>query len=588
MQKRNFASFVKRIKIFLNYIKPYKKELKIFAALSILDALLFAVTPFLIGKFFDSLTLVAGGADPYISGAFVFLALWFVLQVTVRFIAWNSRLIITKIEYRSDAEFNAMASRFLFSMPMSFHKEERSGAIAHKLEKAAARLGYFINLIFNQYAASLIGIITGTFMAFYISYKLASVMLLGMLVYAVVGVVLTKDLAKKQKQGQSAWKDAYSEIFNSLSNIFAIKSFSQEEFKAKLIWKKFERAWKRWSHPERIWASVNFAQAFIVALTQLSIFLFSIYLLQSAEITVGDVVAINAYVLAAFGPLVMFMNQFSNLQNGLILIEEANKLLSKRTENYTPKNPCLPKRFTPSVEFKDVYFRYSKKDPLVLVGVSFKADPMQKVALVGGSGGGKTTSVDLISAYIFPNKGKVLVSGKSTKCLPLKYLREHITIVPQETVLFNDTLKNNLLIAKPNAKEEELWQALEKAQLKDFVESLPKKLKSKVGERGVKLSVGQKQRLSIARAFLRNTPILIMDEPTSALDAKTESELQKVFDELFKNKTVFIIAHRLATVKKADQILVFDKGKIVEEGRHEDLIQKEGGVYKELYELQKL
>ncbi len=167
-------------------------------------------------------------------------------------------------------------------------------------------------------------------------------------------------------------------------------------------------------------------------------------------------------------------------------------------------------------------------------------------------------------------------------------MREKIAIVPQETTLFNDTILMNLRFANPKASEKEIWQALEKAQLADFIRSLPRGLKSKVGERGVKLSVGQKQRISIARAFLKDAPIVMLDKPTSALDAKIEYALQAAFDELVKDRTAIIIAHRLATVRKADKIIVFDKGKVAEEGTHEELLKKENGIYKRLYQYQKL
>ena len=583
--KKKLNTFLRQIKIFLKYVEPYKKELKLFSFLSVLGAMLAAATPLVVGRFFDALSKL-GGSKEALNVALWLLLLWVFIQILSSLISWWSRLIITKIEYRSDAGLNLLANIALLKFPAAFHKETSAGRIRHTVQRAAGHIGWFVNLIFNQYASSLIGIITGIFMAFYISPRLATVLLAGMILYILMGAYLIKDLSKLQKIGHRAWRKAYEESFNSTANIFAIKAFGQESFFEKLLKKKFDEAWMKWLKPEQVWANIGFLQGLIVTATQGTIFLWSIFLLRSAQMSIGDLVAMNAYVLAAFGPVVAFMNQLGRLQNGLILIEDFDKMLSKKRETYHPEGAKLPKPFIPSVSFKDVYFAYSKKAGDVLKGVSFDVKPGQSVALVGESGVGKTTTIELLLAYYFPRKGSVKISGVDSRKHDLEYLRKHITLVPQETVLFNDTILRNMRFADLKASEKQIWEALEKAQLADFVRSLPKGLKTIVGERGVKLSVGQKQRISIARAFLKDAPILILDEPTSALDAKTEKNLRESFDALAQGRTTFVIAHRLSTVRKADKILVFDKGRIVEEGSHEELLKKENGVYKNLHEFQ--
>jgi len=222
----------------------------------------------------------------------------------------------------------------------------------------------------------------------------------------------------------------------------------------------------------------------------------------------------------------------------------------------------------------------------VLIEVSFHAAAGKSVALVGESGVGKSTLCDLCSGYFQPSKGKILIDGHNVRRLDLKFLRSQIAVVPQELLLFNDTIKANIRYGSFGASDAAVMSAAKKAHADDFIQKFPRKYSQLVGERGIKLSVGQKQRIAIARAILRNPRILILDEPTSALDAKSEAIIRESLVALMAGRTTFIIAHRLSTVRRADMILVLDKGRIVERGRHEELIQIPDGVYRKLYELQ--
>ena len=207
------------------------------------------------------------------------------------------------------------------------------------------------------------------------------------------------------------------------------------------------------------------------------------------------------------------------------------------------------------------------------------------MALVGGSGEGKTTTMDLLSLYFKPDKGEILLDNINISDLDLKFLRSIIAYVPQEIILFNDTIKNNILYGKPKATDQEIIAAAKSANMADFINTLPDQYNTLVGERGVKLSTGQKQRLAIARAIIRNPKILVLDEATSSLDSKSEKLIQTALEKLEENKTTFIIAHRLSTVRKADKILVLEKGRIIEEGNHETLMKKKG-AYARIYNLQ--
>ena len=237
------------------------------------------------------------------------------------------------------------------------------------------------------------------------------------------------------------------------------------------------------------------------------------------------------------------------------------------------------------LSLKELTFSYNKKDIDVLKDISFVVNPGEKVALVGESGVGKSTLVDLISGYYFPHKGNIHIDDKNIKKLNLGDLREQIAVVPQEVVLFNDTIEKNIQYGSFDASKKELIDAAKEAHAHEFIQKFPKKYRQLVGERGIKLSVGQKQRVAIARAILRNPKILILDEPTSALDIQTEKQITESLEKLMEGRTTIIIAHRLSTVRKADRILVFDKGRLVEEGTHKSLIKKKSGLYKKLYKM---
>ncbi len=285
-----------------------------------------------------------------------------------------------------------------------------------------------------------------------------------------------------------------------------------------------------------------------------------------------------------FAPFVVIAQNWQTIHTGIINIDEAEKILSTAPENYQPKD-AISLDIAGDVTFKNVSFSYAEGKE-VLRDISFTAKVGEVIALVGESGVGKSTLIDLVSAYHFANSGEVLIDGHEVRTLDLYKYRTQIAVVPQEVVLFNDTIKTNISYGNFTSTDQEIEVAARKAHAADFINKFPNKWDQVVGERGVKLSVGQKQRVAIARAILRNPRILILDEPTAALDAGSEKIISESFEELMKDRTTFIIAHRLSTVRKADKILVFKEGRIIEEGRHLELLKLEGGEYRRLYELQ--
>jgi subfamily B ATP-binding cassette protein MsbA len=319
--------------------------------------------------------------------------------------------------------------------------------------------------------------------------------------------------------------------------------------------------------------------------TQITIFVISIFYVQHGTMTPGELVAFNGYAAMMLGPFVSLGQQWQTIQNGIVAIVRAENILTLPTEKYIPNNAIAPAKLAGEVAFDNVSFGYSKGGE-ILKNISFHIKPGEKVALVGESGVGKTTIIDLLSGFYFPQEGHITIDGIDIKKMNLTNYRSHIGVVPQEPALFNDTIESNILYGNPKRSNKEMIEAAKEAYANDFIEGFKKKYKTIVGWRGIKLSIGQKQRIALARAFLRDPDILVLDEPTSALDARSEELVKISFRKLMAGRTSFIIAHRLSTVREADKILVLKDGQVAEMGNHAELVKLPNGVYRSLYELQ--
>ena len=309
------------------------------------------------------------------------------------------------------------------------------------------------------------------------------------------------------------------------------------------------------------------------------------YLIVSQQITAGNFVSFVAALILLYNPIKGIGNNFNNVQVALMAMERVFELLQSepavKDGATTEPLQCIRK----SIEYKKVCFEYVAGKP-VLKDVSLKIKKGETIALVGNSGGGKSTFVSLLPRFYDVTSGKIMIDGKDIREYSLYSLREKIAIVFQDNFLFDGTIRENIMLGKRNASDAELQQAVEAACVKDFIKDLPAGLDTQIGERGVLLSGGQKQRIAIARAFLKNAPIVILDEATSALDNKSEAVVQKAIENLMKDRTVFVIAHRLSTVRHADKIVVINYGQIVESGKHETLIKKADSIYASLYKAQ--
>jgi ABC-type multidrug transport system fused ATPase/permease subunit len=582
----NRSTFFQGSAIIARQLRPYKKMLIILSVLGLLNATAQAFVPLITGRIFDAIIKISQSSTAALGPTAELIIIWGILQLASNVISWWTGFHNDRVSTTLAAEYTAEAFGKLFEMPLAFHTTQKQGDTSDRINRAA---NWMDNIVDNALLALLpafLSIGVALIITLFINWQLTAVLVVAIIIYTVILWSAIPRLAWLQKRQNRAYNRAYGDSHDALGNIREIKQAATEKQEKKNIRTNFVgRAARFWVEMNMVFARLTFMQKMLVSLTQLSIFIISIFFVRDGTLTPGGLVAFNGYAAMILGPFVLLGQQWQTVQNGLVAIVRADKLLATPTENYMPKGGFSPATLQGDVEFQNVHFAY-KSNSETLKGISFHARAGQKIALVGESGVGKTTIIDLLSGFYFPQKGKILVDGIDIKKMNLKNYRSRIGIVPQEPTLFNDTIEANIRYGNPGKSTEEMVVACRDAYAQDFIESFPKKYKTIVGWRGVKLSIGQKQRIALARAFLRGPEILVLDEPTSALDARSEHLIKQSLEKLMQGRTTFIIAHRLSTVREVDLILVLKNGEIMEQGNHAELVQLPNGIYRGLYEMQ--
>lgn len=576
--------FARGWKIIAGYLGRYRKDMIFLSGLGLLSALANGFTPFLVGRFFDAVTKQGDlwfGTPLWI----VLLGAWLIVQVSADVTDWviqnKSRYIGITLQGIYLAENKAKVLFF----PISFHKNQNTGKMSSAVDRAMWQLGEIASIVVIELAPQFLSIFIGIVISSFISLFAGMLLFLGIVAYVILLARTLPGSVKIKKASQEAWGRAYDDAYQAIANVHAVKQAATEKYEARNLQKKFVNiAALSWYKVEQLWSRINFSQRALVTFVQLFIFIFAAASIRAGTMTIGGLIALVGYSAMVFRPFNILGRQWQTLQGGITELVGVEKMLDQAPENYRPENAVILKELRGDIEFKNVSFSY-KRGQSVLDDVSFTVCAGEVVALVGESGVGKSTLVELLSGYYFASGGKVLVDGHDIKRLDLEFLRGNVGVVPQEVVLFNDTVKNNMKYGKFGASAEEVLNAAKEAHADDFIEKFPKKYETVVGERGIKLSVGQKQRIAIARAILRDPKILILDEPTSALDSATERSVTESLEKLMQGRTTFIVAHRLSTVRKADKILVLEGGTVKEMGNHDNLMKIENGIYRHLYEM---
>ncbi|MDP2655622.1 MAG: ABC transporter ATP-binding protein [bacterium] len=570
------------------HARAYKKTIAALGLLGIISAIANGFVPYVTGRFFDALIALSQGQTAQADGLplwALMLAAWAGIRIIGDGVDWwtdrRRRWLTTNMQLGTQAE----GFVHLLQLPMSFHGDEHMQAVFSKISSASWRMTSIVQTVI-EIAPQMLSVVIGITLALSINTTLAFILIAGVAAYAIALVVLLRGTAATDHAAHRMWMDRWNDAAAAVEQAAAVKQAAAEPYEIQRIRKTLRGdTVNLWYRNELNWNRVNFWQRITVFFTQLSIFVLSVHYVGAGIITIGELVAFNGYALMFFGPFVSLGYSWQVLQNGITAAGSVDRIFRKQQEKYHPNGAQTSGDHPGSVQFDKVSFRYDENKDDILSRLSFVAMPGQITALVGESGVGKSSAISLISGYYFPTEGQVLVDGVDTREWDLLALRSRIAVVPQEVALFNDTIRANIRYGTFDAPDSAVERAAQDAHIEDFILHLPKQYDTLVGERGIKLSVGQKQRIAIARAILRNPEFLILDEPTSALDIETEQLITASLEKLMRGRTTFIIAHRLSTVRKANKILVIKDGSVAEQGTHQELLAKEDGIYRRLHDL---
>lgn len=554
---------------------------------------------FLADMFFAFLSAVVTLALPiivrYITGVVVYepktealdtITKLAVIMVILILLAGFSNFFITYYGHMMGAKMEFNMRKEIFShyqkLSFSFYDNEKVGQLMSRITSDLFDITELFHHGPEDIVISIIKIIGSFIILSFINVKLALIALCTIPIMAVYAFILNKKMKKAFKNNRAKLADINAQIEDNLSGIRVVKSFANEAIEEEKFDEGNKNFLKGKRNSYRYMATYNSGLSVLINMITVVVVTAGAAAITKNEITIADLLAFTLYVSNFIEPVNKLINFTEQFQNGISGYERFIEIMAIMPDISDENAVYAPETFKGSVQFKNVSFKYEESKEMVLKNVNLSVNAGEYVALVGFSGAGKTTLCSLIPRFYDVTDGEVLIDGMCVKDIKLKNLRDNIGIVQQDVYLFTGTIYENILYGRPAASRKEVMEAAKAANAHEFIMSLPDGYDTYIGQRGVKLSGGQKQRLSIARVFLKNPPILIFDEATSALDNESEKVVQDSLEKLAKNRTTFVIAHRLTTIKNAEKILVLAEDGIKEEGTHEQLLAKKG-IYYNLY-----
>jgi len=542
------------------------------------------LVPIAFGRAVDALTPQAGGASVAVVPIALVLAYGLVRLTSSAFNEARDA-IFTKVQGRALRKIALEVFRHLHRLSLRFHLDRQTGGLSRVIERGTRGMTFVLDfLLFNIVPTIFEILLVALILWGMFDFSFTAVILAAVGVYITFTLRFTDWRLRFRRAMNETDQEANTKAVDSLLNFETVKYFNNEAHEARRYDASMERYERAYVRSEVSLNGLNFGQQAIIALGLTTIMLMAASRVARGEMTVGDFVLVNTYMIQLFQPLNFLGFAYREIKQGLTDMEAMFRLLREKRE--VADKPGAPALQVPrgEVRFDEVHFGY-RPDREILKGVSLTVPPGRTLAIVGPTGAGKSTISRLLFRFYDVTGGAVLIDGQDVRDVTQESLRAQIGVVPQDTVLFNDTIRYNIAYGRPGASQEEVEQAARLAQVHDFVLRLPDGYDTRVGERGLKLSGGEKQRVAIARTLLKDPRILILDEATSALDTRTEQEIQAALRDVARGRTTLVIAHRLSTVVEADEIIVLKDGRIAERGSHGALIAQDG-LYAEMWRRQ--
>ncbi|MBS0292440.1 MAG: ABC transporter ATP-binding protein/permease [Proteobacteria bacterium] len=570
----------------LPYLWQYKGRVLAAIAFMVGAKLANVGVPLLLKRLVDAMTLPAGGATALLVVPVGLLLAYGALRLTNSVFSELRELVFAKATHGAARAIALKTFEHLHGLSLRFHLERQTGGMSRDIERGVRGIESLVSFALFNLAATLIEVLLVLFiLARQFDVWFAVITLSALLLYIAFTVAITQWRIQFRRQANQFDSAAHSKAIDSLLNYETVKYFNNEQFEARRYDESLEQLRRAQLKSRSTLGMLNTGQQLIIAVGLVAMLWRATEGVAAGRMTIGDLVMVNAFMIQIYIPLNFLGVIYREIKQNLTDLDKMFTLMDKEQEVAdAPGAKALTGLDAPTVRFEDVHFAYDPARP-ILRGVSFTIPAGRTVAVVGPSGAGKSTLSRLLYRFYDIQQGRISIAGQDIRAVTQQSLRRAIGIVPQDTVLFNDSVAYNIAYGRTDASQAEVEQAARAAHIHGFIAAQPKGYATQVGERGLKLSGGEKQRVAIARTLLKDPPVLIFDEATSALDSQNERAIQAELRAVAQGKTTLVIAHRLSTVVDAHEILVMEAGTIVERGTHAQLLAA-GGRYAGMWALQ--
>jgi len=587
--KKN-STFFNTSKLLLPYLWPKsRKDLRIRVILAGLSMILAKVasvyTPLILGNAVDSLNDLSSGINLLLYVPIAIIISYGIVRIAS--FAFNEirDALFSKVSQNAIRRVSLKVFKHLHFLSLDFHLSRQTGGLNRFIDRGTKGIDFLLRyVLFNVVPTFIELVLVIIILLTLYGFEYAIITFITISIYVILTFTITQWRLQFRKDMNSADNAASTKMIDSLLNFETVKYFNNENHEFKRLDESLEKYENAANKNRTSLSLLNISQTFVIMIGITLMLVLTVFGIQNKTITVGGFVVINAYMLQLYQPLNFLGTIYREIRQSLVDMENMFNLL-KEKNNIDDSGSEHLKNNNAEIIFKNIFFGYENRRTIIN-NISFSIPEGKSLAIVGPTGAGKSTISKLLFRFYDPDSGEILINRKNIKKYKQNSLRQMIGVVPQDTVLFNDTIFYNISYGLISSSEEDVIKAAKIAGIHDFIESIPNKYNTIVGERGLKLSGGEKQRVAIARAVLKNPSILFFDEATSALDTNTEKEINKNLNKISQGKTTLIIAHRLSTVSNADKIIVIDKGNIIEEGDHSSLLNK-NGLYALMWNKQK-